>query len=126
MLLAILLTLYGIMFILALLHLAANSYAKRDRQRRPAARGKYKDRIRGYLPVDSMVEAAVPASDLQRQEAKRKMVADIRTYFNERKLDEAIREAEIKTGLPMNSPMFSSGPDTTHLPTPPSLQRILE
>ena len=112
---------YLIMTISALLYLAANLYTKLDRQRRTAAREKYREHI------DSMVEELFPTSvstsqaptvqesDPQYQETKRKMVADIRTYFNQRKINAAIRETEIKTGLPMNSPMFSSGPDTTPL-----------
>jgi len=78
-------------------------------------------------------EDTVQEDTVQYQEAKRKMVADIRKYFNQRKINAAIRDTEIairdaenKTGLPMNSPMFSSGTDTTPLPSPPSLQRILE
>ena len=94
-------------------------------------------------PVDDLVEELFPpdiptlqpvipvptASDTydpQYREAKRKMVADIRTYFNQRKINAAIREAEIKTGLPMNSTIFSTGPDSSSLPSPPSIERLME
>lgn len=134
MLLAILI-IFGIMFILALLYIIGCLVEKRM----ISSRKKYQDHI------DSMVEElfppaiqaiptpAIQESDPQYQEAKRKMVADIRKYFNQRKIDAAIRDTEIairdteiKTGLPMNSPMFRSGPDTAPLPSPPSLQMLME
>ena len=148
-----LLIICAIEFIIAMLDLTDTAYTEHDCK-------KYQEDIRGHLPVDNLVTELFPPATLaipsvqtpavntytptandpdpqedtvQYQEAKRKMVANIRTYFNQHKLDEAIRdteiairEAEIKTGLPMNSPMFSSGPDTRSFPSPPSLQRILE
>jgi hypothetical protein len=156
MILAILLIIFIIVLISALLYILGRLVAKRMISRRK----KYQDHIDSMVEelfspsipaaiqdssaIDTTVqdttvldttiqEAAVIESDLQRQEAKRKMVADIRKYFNQRKMDSAlreteiaIRETEIKTGLPMNSPMFSSGPDTTPLPTPPSIGLCLE
>lgn len=134
----VLLIICAIVFILALLYFTDTAYTKHDCK-------KYQE------PIDDLVEElSLPSSiqtpvitavqtpavntymptpneshDPQYQEAKRKMVANIRTYFNQRKIDASIRETEIKTGLPMNSPMFSSSPDTRSFPTHPSLQRIL-
>ena len=47
-------------------------------------------------------------ADLEYAEAKRKRVADVRKYFDQRKTAAATRDAEIKTGLPMHSPIFTS------------------
>lgn len=133
MLLAILI-ICGIMFILALIYIIGCLVAKREL----STRKKYQDHIAALVEelfppsiptaIDTTLQTPTPneSHDPMYQEAKRKMVADIRTYFNQRKINAAIRDTEIKTGLSMNSPMFSSGPDTAPLHAPPSLQRILE
>jgi hypothetical protein len=51
--------------------------------------------IQDSSAIDTTVqEAAVIESDLQRQEAKRKMVADIRKYFNQRKIDATLAKVQ--------------------------------
>lgn len=125
---------YLIMAISASLYLAASMYLKLERHRQ-AAKRQYREHI-DHLAAD-LFPASPPTqtsthtspSDVQEatvqyQEAKRKMVANIRTYFNQHKINAAIRdteiairETEIKTGLTLHSPMFSSRPDIS----PPSL-----
>lgn len=136
MILAILLIIFIIVLISALLYILGRLVAKRMISRRK----KYQDHIDSMVEelfppsiqaaiqdssaIDTTVqEAAVIESDLQRQEDKRKMVADIRKYFNQRKMDSALRETENKIDLPTSSPMFSDGPVR---PTPPSIGLWLE
>lgn len=154
-----LLIICAILFIIAMLHLTDTAYTKHNCKKYqehidnlvtelfpPATPAVQTPAVNTYTPThnesndqqeDTVQEVTVQEVTVQYRETKREMVANIRTYFNQRKLNEAIRdteiairETEIKTGLPMNSPMFSSRPytrpDTPSLPTPPSLQRILE
>lgn len=116
MIITALLIICAILFIIAMLHLTDTAYTKHDCK-------KYQEHI------DSMVNELSPPSsiqdstlqtpavntytptpneshDPQYQEAKREMVANIRTYFNQRKLNEAIRDTEVMT---------------EPLPTPPSI-----
>lgn len=117
MIITVLLIIYCIMLISALLYLAANLYTKHDRQRRITAREKYQEHI------DSMVEELFPPSpqDTQYQEAKRKMIADIRTYFNQRKNDAAIAKIP---GPDEHDPVNQSARSYEELtfPTPPSIE----
>ena len=129
--LTVLLIICAIMFILALTYIIGCLVAKHE----VSTRKKYQDHIDDLVDElfppsvpDSTLQPIIPVptpneSDLMYREAKRKMVADIRTYFNQRKINAAIRDAEIKTGLPMGSPIFSTGPT---FPTPPSIERMME
>ena len=146
MILAILSIIFIIVLISALLYILGCLVSKRMISRRKKYQEHIDDLVEELFPPSFYPAIPTPAvstpttyesypqeDTVQYQEAKRKMVADIRKYFNQRKLDAAIRDteiairdAEIKTGLPMNSPMFSSGPDTAPLPSSPSFQRILE
>jgi hypothetical protein len=120
---AILLIIFIIVFISALLYILGRLVAKRMISRRK----KYQDHIDSMVEVlfppsipaaiqdssaiDTTVqEAAVIESDLQRQETKRKMVADIKRYFNQLKMDSALRETENKIGLPTSSPPSTCSP----------------
>ena len=125
---------YIIMFILALIYLAATAYTKHDRDKRIAAREQYQDHIRGHLPVDDMVaelfpqspadieEATVQEADAQYQEAKRKRIADIRRYFDRRKMDAALARTPGPDELAPVNPYNQK--DTR--PSPPSIQMLLE
>lgn len=136
MLLAILLTIYGIMFILALIYIIGCLVAKREL----STRKKYQEHIDNLvdelfppsvwtptvqtraIQTPDVQTAAIQApainEDLWRQEAKRNMVANIRTYFNQRKNDaEMPGPDELAPVNPYNKQTF---------PTPPSLQRLLE
>lgn len=135
MLLAILLTIYGIMFILALIYIIGCLVAKREL----STRKKYQEHI------DDLVDELFPPSvqtptvqtpdvqtaidqlqtineDLWRQEAKRNMVANIRTYFNQRKINAEMPGPDELA--PVNPSAGSYNKQT--FPSPPSLQRILE
>jgi len=137
MLLAILAAIYIIVLISALLYILGCLVAKRMISRRKKYQDHIDDLVEELFPpsiqdssaIDTTVqdttvqEAAVIESDLQRQETKRKMVADIKRYFNQRKMDAALRDTENKIGLPTSSPMLSDGPVR---PTPPSIGLWLE
>lgn len=97
--LTILLTPYIIMLIIPLLYIAANTYHKRYTKMRASAKRQYREHIDNL--VNELFPPATHASDLhasdpqeatvqeaivQYQETKRKMIADIRKYFNQRKM----------------------------------------
>lgn len=124
MLLAILLTIYAIVFISALIYIIACLVAKREL----STRKKYQEHIRGHLPVDDLVTELSPSSipvpnesDSQYQEAKRKMVADIRTYFNKRKNDATLAKKQRPDELAPVNQSARSYEDLT-FPTPPSIE----
>lgn len=115
-----LLIICAILFIIAMLHLTDTAYTKH-------ARKKYQEHIDSMVnelfPPSSIQDSTLqtpavntytqthnepdpPEDTVQHQEAKREMVANIRTYFNQRKLNEAIRDTEVMT---------------EPLPTPPSI-----
>ena len=148
MILAILLIIFIIVLISALLYILGCLVAKRMISRRK----KYQDHIDSMVEelfppsipaaiqdssaIDTTVldttvldttvqEAAVIESDLQRQEAKRKMVADIRTYFNQRKINAAIAKIPGPDELAPVNPSAGSYSEQI-IPTPPSIQMILE
>ena len=64
------------------------------------------------------------SDDPQYQEAKRKMVADIRTYFNQRKINAAIAKIPGPDELAPVNP--SAGYEDLSFPTPPSIERLME
>ncbi len=143
MILAILLIIFIIVLISALLYILGCLVAKRMNSRRK----KYQDHIDSMVEelfppsipaaiqdssaIDTTVqdttvqEAAVIESDLQYQEAKRKMVADIRTYFNQRKINAAIAKIPGPDELAPVNPSAGSYSEQI-IPSPPSLQMILE
>lgn len=130
MLLAILLAIYAIILISALIYIASIACTKHDRK----VREKYQEHI------DNLVEELFPPSiqtpdvqtaidqlqtsneDLEYQEAKRTMVANIRTYFNQRKNDAKMPGPDELA--PVNPSAGSYNKQTS--PTPPSLQMLLE
>ena len=130
MILAGIAAVYIIMFILALIYLAACAYTKHDRDKRMAAREQYQEHIDDLVtelfpqsPAD-IEEATVQEADAQYQESKRKMVADIRTYFNQRKMDAALARMPGPDELAPVNPFNKAG--TAPHPTPPSIQMLLE
>ena len=118
----------GIVLILASLY----KIAAWNNRRNLKATQKYREHIRGHLLVADLVKQLFPPAtdqvltqptiqtptaqqvDPEHQEAKDKMVADIRRYFNQRKIDAAIADTPVR-----------SHEELTY-PTPPSIQRILE
>lgn len=63
-------------------------------------------------------------TDPMYQEAKRKMVADIRTYFNQRKINAAIAKIPGPDELAPVNP--SAGYEDLSFPAPPSIERLME
>ncbi len=136
---AILLAIYAFILISALLYIAANMYTKRDHQRRIAAREKYQEHIDDL--VDELFPPTIQTPDVQtaidqlqtsnedlwRQEAKRNMVANIRTYFNQRKINAKMPGPDELA--PVNpsagSSALTGSYDDLTFPTPPSIQRFL-
>jgi len=147
MILAILLIIFIIVLISALLYILGRLVAKRMISRRK----KYQDHIDSMVEelfppsiqaaiqdssaIDTTIqaaiqdttvqEAAVIESDLQRQEAKRKMVADIRKYFNQRKIDATLAKVQGSSDFVKINPSAGSYSEQI-IPSPPSLQMILE
>ena len=126
MTLTILLIIFGILFILALLFIVATdtTFNRRSTQ-------KYQEHIADLVQqlfppaTDQALTDTIQAPTVQqiptikevdqwREEAKDKMVAEIRRYFNQRKIDAAIADTPVR-----------SHEELTY-PTPPSIQRILE
>ena len=119
-----------IMFILALIYSAVTEYTKHDRDKRIAASEQYQDHIDDLVtelfpqsPAD-IEEATVQEADAQYEQSKRKMVADIRTYFDQRKMDAAIARMPGPDELAPVNPFNKAG--TAPHPTPPSIQMLLE
>lgn len=129
----------GIMFILALIYIIGCLVAKHE----VSIRKKYQEHIDNlvtelFLPATPAVQTPAvntytptandpdPQEDtVQYQEAKRKMVANIRTYFNQRKINAVIAKIRGPDELAPVNPSAGSY-DELSFPTPPSLQRILE
>lgn len=137
MLLAILLTIYGIMFILALIYIIGCLVAKRELSTRKKYQEHIDNLVEELFPPDTVntstvqtraiqtptvqtptVQLQTSNEDLWRQEAKRNMVANIRTYFNQRKNDAKM------PGPDELAPVNPYNKQTS--PTPPSLQMLLE
>lgn len=134
MLLTILLTIYGIMFILALIYIIGCLVAKHETSTRKKYQEHIDDLVEELFPPDIptlqpaiqaiQVPTANDSYDPQYQEAKRKMVADIRTYFNQRKINAAIAKIPRPDELaPVNQ---SAGYEELTFPTPPSIERLME
>lgn len=129
MIITVLLIICAIVFILALLYIIGCLVSKREL----STRKKYQDHIRGL--VDELFPSTIQTPDVQTaidqlqtsnedleyQEAKRNMVANIRKYFNQRKINATLanvqRSKDFVSVNPYNKQTF---------PTPPSLQRLLE
>ena len=138
MLLAILLTIYGIMFILALIYVIGCLVAKRELSTRKKYQEHIDDLVEELFPPDiPTIQPVVPvptASDTydpQYQEAKRKMVADIRTYFNQRKINAAIAKIPGPDELAPVNPSAGTyegrgSYEELTFPTPPSIERLME
>ena len=103
-----------IVLILALLYNIAAWYKKYDRKARQKYQAHIADLVQQLFPPDTIQAPTVQQVDLWREEAKVKMVADIRRYFNQRKVDAALAK----------TPAISH--EELTYPTPPSIQRILE
>jgi hypothetical protein len=149
MILAILLIIFIIVLISALLYILGCLVSKRM----ISSRKKYQDHIDSMVEelfppsiqdssaIDTTVldttvldttvldttvqEAAVIESDLQRQEAKRKMVADIRKYFNQHKIDATLAKVQGSNDFVKINPSAGSYSEQI-IPTPPSIQMLLE
>jgi ABC-type Na+ efflux pump permease subunit len=148
MILAIILIIFIIVLISALLYILGRLVAKRMISRRK----KYQDHIdsmveelfppsipaaiQDYSAIDTTVldttvldttvqEAAVIESDLQYQETKRKMVADIKRYFNQRKIDATLAKVQGSSDFVKINPSAGSYSEQI-IPTPPSIQMLLE
>lgn len=130
MLLAILI-ICAIVFILALLYPLGCLLEKRMTSIRKKYQDHIDDLVAELFPPDiPTLQPAVdtPTSsdtyDPQYQEAKRKMVADIRTYFNQRKINAAIAKIPGPDELAPVNP--SAGYEDLSFPTPPSIERLME
>lgn len=107
----------AIVLILALLYNIAAWYKKYDRKARQKYQAHIADLVQQLFPPDTIQTPTAQHVDQWREEAKDKMVADIRRYFNQRKVDAAIAKTPI--------PVHPSHEELTY-PTPPSIQRMLE
>ena len=130
MLLAILI-ICGIMFILALLYPLGCLVEKHMLARQKKYQDHIDDLVEELFPpsiptaIDSSaIDSATQESDPEYQEAKRKMVADIRTYFNQRKINAAIAKIPGPDELAPVNP--SAGYEDLSFPTPPSIERLME
>lgn len=133
MLLAILI-ICAIVFILALLYPLGCLVEKNMLARQK----KYQDHIDDLVaelfpPSIPSLQPAIPVLttnessdtyDPQCRETKRKTVADIRTYFNQRKINEAIAKIPGPDELAPVNP--SAGYEDLSFPTPPSIYRSME
>ena len=138
MMLAILLTIYGIMFILALIYVIGCLVAKRELSTRKKYQEHIDDLVEELFPPDiPTLQPVIPvpttneSEDPQYREAKRKMVADIRTYFNQRKINAAIAKIPGPDELAPVNPSAGSyegrgSYDELTFPTPPSIERLME
>ena len=139
MLLAILLTIYGIMFILALIYVIGCLVAKRELSTRKKYQEHIDNLVEELFPPDiptlqTPAIQAIPTPttyDPQYQEAKRKMVADIRTYFNQRKINAAVAKIPGPDELAPVNPSAGSyegrgSYEELTFPTPPSIERLME
>lgn len=111
-----------IVLILALLYNVYKAATKYDRKARQKYQAHIADLVQQLFPpatdqVLTQPTIQTPTAqqvDQWREEAKDKMVADIRRYFNQRKIDAAIADTPVR-----------SHEELTY-PTPPSIQRVLE
>ena len=138
MILAILLIIFIIVLISALLYVIGCLVAKRELSTRKKYQEHIDDLVEELFPPDiPTLQPVIPvptASDIydpQYREAKRKMVADIRTYFNQRKINAAIAKIPGPDELaPVNPSAGSYGGrgsyDELTFPTPPSIERLME
>ena len=127
---------FAIVFILALTYIIGCLVAKHEL----SIRKKYQDHIAAL--VTELFPPAIPSlqpaiqvptaieSDPQYQEAKRKMVADIRKYFNQRKINAAIAKIPVPDELAPVNPSAGyedrGSYDDLSFPTPPSIERLME
>lgn len=130
MLLAILI-ICAIVFILALLYPLGCLLEKRMTSIRKKYQDHIDDLVAELFPPDiptlqPAVDTPTPSDtyDPQYQEAKRKMVADIRKYFNQRKINAAIAKIPGPDELAPVNP--SAGYEDLSFPTPPSIERLME
>ena len=130
MLLAILI-IYGIMFILALIYIIGCLAEKHMLSTQKKYQEHIDNLVEELFPQDiptiqPVVPVPIPTAsdtyDPQYQEAKRKMVADIRTYFNQRKINAAIAKITGPDELAPVNPSAGSHEELTF----PTLQRLME
>lgn len=138
MILAILLIIFIIVLISALLYIIGCLVAKRELSTRKKYQEHIDDLVDELFPPDiPTIQPVIPvptASDTydpQYQEAKRKMVADIRTYFNQRKINAAIAKIPGPDELAPVNPSAGSyegrgSYEELTFPTPPSIERLME
>ena len=137
MLLAILI-ICAIVFILALLYPLGCLVEKHMLARQKKYQDHIDDLVEELFPPDiPTLQPVVPVPttsdtyDPQYQEAKRKMVADIRTYFNQRKINAAVAKIPGPDELAPVNPSAGSyegrgSYEDLSFPTPPSIERLME
>lgn len=152
-----LLIICAILFIIAMLHLTDTAYTKPDCKKYqdhidnlvtelfpPSNSAVQTPAVNTYTPTandpdpqedtvqeDTVQEVTVQEVTVQYQEAKRKMVANIRTYFNQRKINAVLAKIPGPDELAPVNPSAGTyedrrSYDELSFSTPPSLQRILE
>ena len=145
MLLAILI-ICAIVFILALLYIIGCLAEKHMQSMQKKYQDHIDDLVEELFPpsipdtsiptaIDSTIQPAVPVPtanepDPMYQEAKRKMVADIRTYFNQRKINAVIAKIHGPDELAPVNPSAGyedrGSYEDLSFPTPPSIERLME
>jgi NADH:ubiquinone oxidoreductase subunit 3 (subunit A) len=131
--LTILLIIFIIVLISALLYIIGCLVAKRETSTRKKYQEHIDDLVTELFPpsipavLDSSTSTPTPyeSYDPRYQEAKRKMIADIRTYFNQRKINAAISKIPGPDELAPVNPSAGSYDELT-FPTPPSIERLME
>lgn len=137
MLLAILI-ICAIVFILALIYILGCLLEKHMQSMQKKYQEHIDDLVAELFPPDiptlqPAVDTPTPSDtyDPMYQEAKRKMVADIRTYFNQRKINAAIAKIPGPDELAPVNPSAGTYEDRgsyedLSFPTPPSIERLME
>lgn len=130
MIITALLIICAILFIIAMLHLTDTAYTKHDCKE---YQEHIDDLVTELFPPSSTIQTPTPdepndpqedtvqEDTVQYQEAKRKMVADIRTYFNQRKINAGIAKMPGPDELAPVNPFSKQ----TFL-DPPSIERLME
>ena len=135
--LTVLLIICAIVFILALTYIIGCLVAKHELSIRKKYQDHIDDLVEELFPPDiPTLQPVIPvptpneSDDPQYREAKRKMVADIRTYFNQRKINAAIAKTPGPDELAPVNPSSGYGDRGSYedlsFPTPPSIERLME
>lgn len=126
--LTILLTAYIIMLIIPLLCIAYKRYHDHYTERRTASRTQYQEHIDNLVNelFPPATHASTHTSDLQEatvqyQETKRKMIADIRKYFNRRKMKIETLHSVVEISDPPDDGTLSPVARDMHMQRPVNL-----